>query len=257
VHGRLLGLILPHAGFIFSGPVVTWGMKRLFAETPLPKRFLLLGPKHTPYGSPAAISPASAWRTPLGDVPLDEELRTALLETGAFDADAHAHAQEHSLEVQLPFLQASFERSQPSPAPFSIVPLALHFAPFEQCLKWGAAIATVLSNPKFSDVRVLVSSDFSHDTPRAEAYRIDSEAINIIEHLSAEEFYRLIIEEDRSICGVIPITTFLCAISHLKRKILGSRLTYSTSMDVMSHPRGVGYAAVVFEDISAIQPTSR
>ncbi|MBF0502513.1 MAG: AmmeMemoRadiSam system protein B [Candidatus Riflebacteria bacterium] len=249
--GRLEGLILPHAGYIFSGPAVTWGMKRLREEHPMPGRLLLLGPKHTALGAPVAISPATAWRTPLGNVPIDDELRSALLENHAMVSDAGAHTHEHSLEVQLPFLQVTYGET-----PFSMVPIAFHFATLDECRTLGTWIGTILNRPGFADVRVLVSSDFSHETPRQEAYRLDAEAIGLIERLDAEGFYRLVTEDDRSICGVIPITIFLFAVAAMKKSIKGSCLTYSTSMDVMPHPRGVGYAAIAFENTGSTAGTT-
>lgn len=242
VAGVLRGFIQPHAGFIFSGPVASWGIRRLAAEKPVPTRFLLLGPKHTPFGAKAAVSKAEGWRTPLGTVPVDEALRQAVVQTGVFTADDAAHAQEHSLEVQLPFLQRLFGKS-----PFAIVPIALHYAGFSECEAWGKALAGVLAQPAFGDVQVLVSSDFSHETPRSQAYRLDGEAIALIERLDAEAFHTLVVSEDRSICGVIPITVAMVALH--RPGIKARKLAYSTSMDVMAHPRGVGYASIVFEEV--------
>jgi len=244
VSGKLLGLILPHAGYIFSGPVATWGIKRLAAENPLPTRFLLLGPKHTPYGAKASISAATEWKTPLGSVPVDDNLRDALKTIGSFECENMAHTHEHSIEVQLPFLQRLFKENR-----FSIVPVALHYSSYNDCLFWGEAIGKILSKPEFSDVRFIVSSDFSHDAVRSDAYRLDAQAIDYIEQLDSKGFYELVVSEDRSICGFIPITVALVSLK--KRKATASRLTYATSMDIMDHPRGVGYAAISFEEESA------
>lgn len=241
VTGKLRALVLPHAGYIFSGPVVSWGMARLRREKPIPRRFLLLGPKHTPYGAKAAVSAVRGWRTPLGVIPVDNPLRDALVGSGLFQADNSAHAQEHSIEVMLPFLQ-----NLAGTEAFTILPLALGFAEFETIRTWGEALSLILGDEQFADVCVIISSDFSHETPRNEAYRIDAQALDVIETGDAEQFYRLVVEEDRSICGVIPITTWLCASAGRSLKI--SRLAYSTSMDVMEHPKGVGYAAIAFED---------
>ncbi len=244
VRGRLRGLILPHAGYLFSGPVATWGIRRLGGERPRPTRLLLLGPKHTPFGAAAAVSLADGWRTPLGTVDLDAELRAAVLATGAFRGDDAAHAQEHSLEVQIPFLQHLYRKD-----PLKILPIAIHYADFAECATLGQALAEVLARPEFADVPILVSSDFSHDTPRAAAYRLDGEALDLIERRDAEAFHSLVVSEERSICGVIPITVALVALQ--KRSLVVRRLAYATSMDIMPHPRGVGYAAVAFEEVAA------
>lgn len=240
--GRLRGLVLPHAGYIFSGPIVSWGMARLLQEDPLPRRFLILGPKHTPLGAKAAVSAVRAWRTPFGLVPVDEPLREALGDSGVFTTDNAAHSQEHSIEVMLPFLQEVSEGK-----PFTCLPLALGFSHFDTIRSWGESLAVILRDSQFDDVCVIVSSDFSHETPRSEAYRLDGEALDVLEAGDPERFYHLVVDQDRSICGVIPITTWLCACAGRRMKI--SRLAYSTSMDVMEHPRGVGYAAVAFEEI--------
>ncbi len=239
--GRLAGMIVPHAGYIFSGPIASWGYRRLAEERPQPKRLLMLGPKHTPYGALAALSDEDAWLTPLGSLETDEPLRAALEETGCFARDDAAHELEHSIEVQIPFVQQAMKKQLPK-----IVPLALAFAEFEQCARWGTAIAGVLARPEFADTVCVVSSDFSHDTPRNDAYRLDGEALEMIGKLDARAFHEMVVGEDRSICGVIPITVFLHALA--SRKVRATRLAYATSMDVMNHPRGVGYAAVIFEE---------
>jgi len=242
-NGVLRALIQPHAGYVFSGPVATWGIKRLSTVRPLPGRILMLGPKHTPYGANASASAADGWKTPLGVVSIDPKLRDAILKTGAFQTDDEAHAQEHSLEVQLPFLQRLYGNER-----LGILPIALHYSSFKDCETWGEAIKKVLDDPALSDTVVLVSSDFSHDTPRNDAYRLDGEALNLIEKMDAKGFYDLVVSEDRSICGFIPITVAMLGLRG--RSIKARRLTYATSMDVMPHPRGVGYASVVFEEES-------
>ncbi|MBF0405992.1 MAG: AmmeMemoRadiSam system protein B [Candidatus Riflebacteria bacterium] len=240
--GKLTGLILPHAGYIYSGPTVTWGMARLKKEEPMPRRFLILGPNHRVIGRVAAVSPAEAWETALGQVKLDEELRNELVASGHFKADSEAHSQEHSIEVQIPFLQHLYGKES-----FSVLPVSLqHTLTLSNCEKLGNTLGTVLSGARFKDVCVIISSDFSHETPKAEAYSLDSQALDMIERIDPAGFYEMVVSENRSICGFVPITVFLFAIKN--RKIHATRLKYSTSMDVASHPRGVGYAAVSFEE---------
>ncbi|MBF0543487.1 MAG: AmmeMemoRadiSam system protein B [Candidatus Riflebacteria bacterium] len=242
VKGKLKGLILPHAGHIYSGPTTTWGMKRLSLENPKPKRFLMLGPNHRVRGESAAISPDNFWETPLGECAIDEELRQAFLNTGSFKADTLAHSLEHSIEVQIPFLQHLYKKET-----FSILPIAfLHTISLKDCEKIGKAISQVLSRSEFSDVCVIVSSDFSHDITKNEAYKIDGEAIEIIEKIDPSKFYEMVKNEDRSICGFIPITIFLFSL--LGKNVAGRKLNYSTSMEIIPHPRGVGYGAIAFEE---------
>ncbi len=239
--GKLIGMILPHAGYTYSGSYATWGIKRLSMEKPLPLRFLLLGPKHRSYRKGAAVSTCKAWQTPLGRVPLDEDLRQALIETGDFLSDDEGHSQEHSLEVELPFLQKLYGKET-----FSIVPVAFQYhTSIQEIQKWGNSISKLIFDPKFSDVCTIVSSDFSHETPRQEAYKLDSEAIDLIEKIDPEGFHQLVTSEERSICGFSPISVLLSALKG--KKVKGRRLKYYTSMDVIQHPAGVGYASIIFE----------
>ncbi len=243
VQGRLAGFIAPHAGYMFSGPVASHAFARLARENPLPKTIILLGPKHTYYGAEFSVSAASAWKTPLGTLEVDAVLRDRLLSgVKALKADNDAHAMEHSLEVQLPFIQ-HFLTDRPK-----ILPIALHYSPFQTIEKLASEIAKVLAGEKEQRIMLIASSDFSHDTPREEAYRLDREVIDRIIALDAEGFYRLIVEEDRSVCGLMPITAMLTILGQARHKIHASLLKYATSMDIMRHDRGVGYGSIIVEE---------
>lgn len=243
VQGRLRGLIVPHAGYVFSGPVASWAFARLGGEKPLPRRILLLGPKHTHWGGPAAVAASPAWATPLGEVRLDDDLRQRLLASGVFSADDDAHAGEHSLEVMLPFLQEVYGKER-----LTILPVAIGYGDLDFCRALAAGLAPLLTGPAADDLVVVVSSDFSHETPREQAWRLDAEALVPILARDGPAFYRLIRDEDRSVCGVMPISVFLLATAGLP--LVATKLTYATSMDmgVHDHDRGVGYAAVAFEE---------
>ncbi len=238
--GRLLALIAPHAGFVYSGPVASHAFARLAAEEPPPDVVILLGPKHTGYGALFSISQHDYWQTPLGRVAVDKRLAGSIA-TGSpmFRLDQDAHRFEHSLEVQLPFLQCLY--SQPP----AIVPIALHYADFADVKRLAMAIAGATGKDE-RKIALLVSSDFSHDTPRDEAYRLDAEVIEKILQLDAEGFYRLVTSEDRAVCGLMPIAVLLEMLSGLN--VRTELLKYATSMDVIRHDRGVGYAAIAFEE---------
>lgn len=243
VQGRLAGFIAPHAGYMFSGPVASHAFERLARENPRPQTIIILGPKHTHYGADFSISAASAWKTPLGALEVDAALRDRLLSSiEALKADNDAHAMEHSVEVQLPFIQ-HFMPGSPR-----ILPIALHYAPFRLIEQLASEIAEVLSAEKNQNIMLIASSDFSHDTPREEAYRLDREVVDRILALDAEGFYRLIVEEDRSVCGLMPITALLTIFGRTRQNICASLLKYATSMDIMRHERGVGYASIIFEE---------
>lgn len=241
VSGRLIGLISPHAGYMFSGPVASHAFARLREENPLPQTLILLGPKHTHHGARFSISAADSWKTPLGDLAVDQTLCHRLIAAvPELEADNAAHLYEHSLEVQLPFIQYSLDN------PPKIVPIALAYASFEEIETVAAAISKVLAAEPTGSFCFVCSSDFSHDTPRDEAYRLDAEVIERIVSLDARSFYDLIVEDDRSVCGLMPITALLVIMR--QQKVHASLLKYATSMDVMEHDRGVGYAAIIFEE---------
>jgi len=127
------------------------------------------------------------------------------------------------------------------------VPIAFAYASFEEIEAVAAAVGRVLAAEPAGSFCFVCSSDFSHDTPREEAYRLDAEVIERITSLDARGFYDLIVEDDRSVCGLMPITALLVILQH--QKVRASLLKYATSMDVMEHDRGVGYAAIIFEEI--------
>ena len=243
VQGRLAGFIAPHAGYMFSGPVASHAFERLSRENPLPQTIILLGPKHTYYGAEFSVSAASAWKTPLGTLEVDVALRDRMLSAvKTLKADNDAHAMEHSIEVQLPFIQY-FTTNRPR-----ILPIALHYSTFQVIEKLASDIAAVLLAEKEQHIMLIASSDFSHDTPREEAYRLDREVVDRILALDTEGFYRLIVEEDRSVCGLMPITALLIILAQIGQNINASLLKYATSMDIMRHDRGVGYASIIFEE---------
>lgn len=242
VSGKLQAMISPHAGYIFSGPPASFGFARLKKESRLPERVILLGPKHTHYGPNFAISSARIWRTPLGDVEVDVDFCDAVCQAVKdFELDCTAHQYEHSLEVQLPFLQDVYLDQ-----PFRIVPIALGFASFASLEIQIAALKSFITPEILADSVIVVSSDFSHDTPKEQAYRLDAEVIEKIKAFDAKGFYDLVVGEERSVCGLMPITALLLLLD--KNKYQASLLAYSTSMDIMEHERGVGYASIIFEE---------
>jgi AmmeMemoRadiSam system protein B len=129
---NFIGAVVPHAGLMYSGHVAA----AFYGLAELPKRFFILCPNHTGYGHFAAINRDGAWRTPLGDVKIDTPLADALMaKTKLLADDPRAHAREHSLEVQLPFLQDLLGND------FTFVPICLGAPRYEMCEEIGLAIA--------------------------------------------------------------------------------------------------------------------
>src|SRR5271165_987039 len=148
---RAVGCVVPHAGYIYSGPVAG----ALYRRLELPRRFVILCPNHTGTGEPLAVMSAGAWHTPLGDVGLDEELAERLkVRLPLLSEDQAAHQYEHALEVQLPFLQVL--------APgFQFVPIAVGTSSFEALSALGVVIGSVAAETG-EPVLVVASSDMNH-----------------------------------------------------------------------------------------------
>src|SRR5436305_733427 len=144
---RFLAGVVPHAGLVYSGHVAA----ALYIAVELPKRFVILCPNHTGFGHFAAINGEGAWRTPLGDVAIDAPLARALMSrTKLLADDWRAHAREHSLEVQLPFLQQLA-------SDFTFVPICLGAHRYDYCVEIGNAIADALA-AETEPVGILASS---------------------------------------------------------------------------------------------------
>ncbi|MGO8675883.1 MAG: AmmeMemoRadiSam system protein B [Limisphaerales bacterium] len=221
-------LIVPHAGYMFSGPIAASGYARLAPARERIKRVVLLGPSHRVAFEGVATVSASAFATPLGLVPVDAEGLGQLASAGRVSVNDEAHAHEHALEVQLPFLQTVL-------ADFALVPLLVWKAEPEaisQVLEaaWGGA-----------ETCIIISSDLSHYHSAALADEMDSATAAAIEALSPEG-----IGEDGA-CGRWPICGLLQA---ARRQGLRARTLVLRNSGDAGGPRQrvVGYGAFVFEE---------
>lgn len=193
-------IIVPHAGYIYSGRIAG----QVFAETRIPNRILMIGPNHHGRGADISLSAADAWKTPLGDVPVDESLRRKLIESvPGVTADDDAHEFEHSLEVMLPFLQVRRED-------ISIVPIALGRLGFEDCRRLGDGIAEVLTDLE-DDVLLLASSDMNHFSSADVNKKLDEMAIAAMTDYDLEQLYEVVTRNRISMCGVLPVLTVMQA----------------------------------------------
>ncbi|MGE5187703.1 MAG: AmmeMemoRadiSam system protein B [Betaproteobacteria bacterium] len=232
----IVGLICPHAGYIYSGPVAASAFYEL-AQDGKPDTIVLLGPNHTGFGSGLSIMRQGTWRTPLGDVEVDTELADSILhETRLLDVDEIAHRYEHSIEVQLPFLQFLYGGD------FKIVPICFLMQDFESAVEVGRALTEALDA---TNTVVIASSDMTHYEPAKEAEAKDQTALEAVIALDAKRFYDTVEKLDITACGYAPITALLsyadgiCAKSYL--------LNYRNSGDVSGdYTSVVGYAAVKF-----------
>jgi hypothetical protein len=230
---RFLGAVVPHAGLMYSGHVAA----AFYSLADLPKRLIILCPNHTGAGHFAAINREGAWRTPLGDVAIDTALADALMAKSRLLAeDARAHAREHSLEVQLPFLQ----RLLPD---FTFVPICLGAHRYDYAEEIGRAIAEVMREER-DPIAILASSDLNHYEDQRTTLRKDQLAIDEVLKRNPAELWRVVDEYDVSMCGFIPTTTMLLATNALGAT--NARLIkHATSGDVSGdYERVVGYAAI-------------
>jgi AmmeMemoRadiSam system protein B len=230
---RFIGAVVPHAGLMYSGHVAA----ALYGAAALPRRFVVLCPNHTGLGHFAAINREGAWRTPLGDVAIDTRLADALMaKTRLLAEDARAHAREHSLEVQLPFLQRLA-------GGFTFVPICLGAHRYDYAEEIGRALAEVLKGER--DVAILASSDLNHYEDQETTLRKDQIAIDQILALDPKELWRVVDEYDVSMCGFIPTTTMLIAARELGAS--KARLVkHATSGDInRDYGHVVGYASVL------------
>ncbi len=232
---RVRGCLVPHAGYVYSGHVAG----AVFARIALPKRILVLGVRHYPRGESAAILSSGAWRTPLGDAPIDEALAGALRKAcPLLREDSVAHSAEHSLEVQLPFLQVLVPG-------FTFVPVALGTVRFEDLVSVGEAIARVLETAK-EDVLLLTTSDLNHYEDDSTTRVKDHKAIEQLLARDARGLYDVCRNEDISMCGLGPAVAMLTALNALG--VQKSELVkYATSADVSGdRDEAVGYAGMIF-----------
>jgi AmmeMemoRadiSam system protein B len=233
----IVGLICPHAGYIYSGPVAAHAFYEL-AQDGKPDTIVLLGPNHTGYGSALSMMREGSWQTPMGNVEIDSALANAILsETTIVDVDDVAHKFEHSLEVQLPFLQFLYGNE------FKIVPICYLMQDYDSAVEIGRALLKAL---EATNSVVIASSDMTHYEPAKVAADKDQAALKSISSLDAKGFYDIVEERNITICGYAPIISLITYALSVNAK--AQLLSYHNSGDVSGdHSSVVGYAAVCFK----------
>lgn len=232
VHAR--GCIVPHAGYVYSGHVAG----TVYGALDLPSRFILLGPRHYPNGERLAILSEGVWTTPLGGAKIDAPLADALKDAfPPLREDAVAHSAEHSLEVQLPFLQRIA-------GDFTFVPIVIGTDRFDALEMLGRAVAQVVRGQKEA-VLIVASSDMNHRESDAITRVKDRKAIDAILALDARELYDTVRRENITMCGYGPAVAMLTAARELGSPS-AELLQYATSGDVNGdHGDVVGYAGII------------
>ncbi|MCS7096566.1 MAG: AmmeMemoRadiSam system protein B [Nitrososphaerota archaeon] len=234
---RIVGLICPHAGYMYSGPVAAHAYYSLAVDGK-PEVIVLLGPNHSGLGSALAIMNEGVWRTPLGEVEVEAATANQIVKASKIiDVDAAAHRYEHSIEVQLPFLQYIFGSG------FRIVPICFLMQDLTSAREVGEAVARALDG---KNAVIIASSDMSHYEPHKTAERKDKMALQAVEAMDEEKFYSIIESYNVTACGYGPIAALITA-----ARMLGAKeaklLCYRTSGDISGdYSSVVGYAAVQF-----------
>jgi AmmeMemoRadiSam system protein B len=230
----VLGAVCPHAGYVYSGKVAA----SVYATLPKADTYVLIGPNHTGYGSPVSLS-KDTWETPLGIVEVDLRLADGFLGS-IVDVDELGHRYEHSIEVQIPFLQYLFGKS------LRILPICMGMQDEETAVEVGNLAANLVSKSG-KKVAIIASSDFTHYQPAEIAKKIDNEVIEAILNQDVSEMYDRLYKRNASVCGYGPIAVMLTA----SKKLGGNRATllnYDNSGTVSGDMNAVvGYAAIIVE----------
>lgn len=229
-----LGCVVPHAGYMYSGAVAG----AVFARLPSRATYIILCPNHTGRGAPLSIMTSGEWLTPLGAVAIDSALAQSLMHAcHLLTADSKAHEDEHAIEVELPFLQRRGGE-------FTFVPIAIGVSRYAALEALGHGMAQALKKAA-GPVTIVASSDMNHYEPDDITRLKDRRAIDQIVALDAEGLYKVVREEDISMCGYGPTVAMLTA-----AKDLGAThaelVRYATSADASGDRTAVvGYAGIL------------
>ncbi len=229
-----IAVVCPHAGYIYSGHVAG----AVYSQVIVPDTVVILGPNHTGLGKPAAIMTVGKWQMPFGAVPIEEDLAHLILhQTNVLEKDEQAHLYEHSLEVQIPFLQYL----NPN---ICIVPICLSMLSLPEVEDLGIAIGNAIEIYGKSTL-IVASTDMSHYVPHDIAKKKDSLAIERILDLDFVGLLEVVMQEKISMCGVIPTAASIVAAKKLGA-VKGYLVRYATSGEILGDfYQVVGYAGII------------
>ncbi len=227
-------VVCPHAGYVYSGPAAAHCYLAL-AEQKKPETVIVIGPNHTGWGTPVSMMGEGSWETPLGRVPLDTALAKEILEqSDAIDYDHTAFLREHSVEVQVPFLQYIYGE-------FKLMPICMGYQDLETSREVGKAIHRAAEG---RNVLVVASTDLTHQERQESANRKDRMVIDAILEMDEERLQRVVREHRITTCGYGPVSAALVA-SKLAGAGEAELLSYYTSGDIIGdYSAVVGYAAL-------------
>ena len=242
----IIGLVSPHAGYLYSGPVAG----AIISRVNLSDTVIIIGPNHTGQGKPLSIMTEGIWETPLGKVEIDTRLGRKIIATSRYlKEDSRAHQNEHAIEVQLPFLQYF----QPS---IKIVPIILGYVDGTVYKEIGKEIARAIKELD-KKVVIIASSDMTHYEPQESAQRKDNQAIAAILSMNEDELLKRVHDLDISMCGLAPVVSLLSAAKQLGAK-RAELVKYQTSGDTSGdYSSVVGYAGIIIKEMSPIAQLAR
>ncbi|MBI4745308.1 MAG: AmmeMemoRadiSam system protein B [Deltaproteobacteria bacterium] len=229
-----LGVLSPHAGYIYSGKVAG----SVYSRINIPKDVIIIGPNHTGLGEPEAVMCSGTWQMPNGNIEINSDLAASIVEHSKYLKDDHlAHFNEHSLEVQIPFLQ-HFRKD------LRIVPLTMMSMDYNVCLDIGHAVARAVKGFK-EPVLIVASSDMTHYESDKSAREKDKKAIARALALDPEGLLKTVRDHRITMCGVIPATIMLIACKELGAK-KAELVDYATSAETSGdYEHVVGYAGMI------------
>lgn len=228
------GIISPHAGYFYSGSIAG----HLYSSITIPETIIIIGPNHHGAGAGAALYPTGEWLTPLGSTPISSHLNELLLQhTPYIQLDAVAHQQEHSLEVQLPFIQ--YLRPEAS-----IAALCISYSEYPILREIASGVAAAIREYG-KDVLIIASSDMTHYESADSASKKDQLALERALLLDGKGLLEVCHRHNITMCGVAPSTIMIEAVRQLGAD-KGELVGYGTSGDVTGDNRQVvGYAALI------------
>jgi AmmeMemoRadiSam system protein B len=232
---EVVALVAPHAGWMYSGRIAG----ETYAQVRVPDRVVILCPNHTGLGVRRSLWASGAWRIPGGDVAVESTLAERLQNLTTLKDDRLAHAREHAIEVHLPFLRAKNRD-------LSVVPICLGGLSLQECVELGEALGSALADER-ERVLLVASTDMSHYISAELAEKLDRMALERVAALDAEGLFRVVTEQDISMCGYVPTTVTLIA-----ARVLGAKraelVRYGNSGETSGdYDRVVGYAGMIVE----------
>jgi len=234
--------VVPHAGYEYSG----WVAAKIYSmlDDNSPKNFIILGPNHYMFGSNFATVDRGLWKTPLGGVTVHEQMSESLLKTcNILENDFMPHQNEHSIEVQLPFLQYALGPDIKI-VPMSITNETADDSLLNACTMIGNAIADVIKKSEEEWI-VLAASDFSHYVPQKFAEEVDNYLIKSIIKLNEKMLFRRVDERNAGMCGYGAVAAAIVAAKKMGSKS-GKLLKYGTTADTTGDANSVvGYASIL------------